>query len=139
MKAYAGTLHVARTQTRGGRDRGLARSDDGVLDVRLARPNSGRIGTNPEQLLAAAWSASLTSSLASAASARGLKLPADSKIDAQVALQFDENGCYLCVRFYVDLGGIDPGVAQVLIDEAHRICPYSRATEGNVEVTTRLT
>ena len=50
-------LYTAKTHTTGGRENGASRSSDGRLDVRLSTPGSARIGTNPEQLFAAVWSA----------------------------------------------------------------------------------
>ena len=59
MSQIAKVVYTARTDTIGGRESGSSRSLDGLLDIRLSTPGSARIGTNPEQLFAAAWSASL--------------------------------------------------------------------------------
>jgi osmotically inducible protein OsmC len=59
MNRIVEVLHTAKTGTTGGREHGASRSSDGLLDVRLSKPGTARIGANPEQLLAAAWSASL--------------------------------------------------------------------------------
>ena len=59
-------IYTAKTRTTGGREHGIARSSDGHLDVKLATPGSPRIGTNPEQLFAAAWSACFESAIAGA-------------------------------------------------------------------------
>src|SRR3979490_858405 len=79
-------LHTAKTHTTGGRENGAARSCDGRLDVRLSTPGSARIGANPEQLFAVAWSACLESAIALAARKRKTVLPTDISIDAEVDL-----------------------------------------------------
>ena len=77
MSQTASVLHTAKTHTTGGREHGVARSSDGRLDVRLSTPGSPRIGTNPEQLFAAGWSACFESAIALAARKRRITLPGD--------------------------------------------------------------
>jgi osmotically inducible protein OsmC len=131
-------LYTARTETAGDRNHGASRSSDGLLDIRLSTPGSARIGTNPEQLLAAGWSASFASAIALAARKRKITLPAKVSIDAEVDLNLGENGYFLCARFNVTIPGLASHVAKDLIDEAEELCPYSKATRGNVEVTVTL-
>ena len=64
MSTNAKVVYTAKTHTTGGRENGAARSADGLLDVRLSTPGSARIGTNPEQLFAAGWSACFESAIA---------------------------------------------------------------------------
>ena len=127
-------LYTAKTHTTGGRESGLSRSSDGRLDVKLSVPGSARIGTNPEQLLAAGWSACFESALGLAARDRKITLPADLAIDAEVDLHLGEGGYSLSARLNVSLPGLERSVAQSLVDEAHEICPYSKATQGNIDV-----
>jgi organic hydroperoxide reductase OsmC/OhrA len=61
-------------------------------------------------------------------------LPADPAIDAEVDLHLGEGGYYLSARLNVILPGVERSLARSLVDEAHRICPYSKATRGNVDV-----
>jgi osmotically inducible protein OsmC len=136
MDANAKVLYTAMTHTAGGRDNGISRSADGRLDVRLSAPGSARIGTNPEQLFAAGWSASLQSAIALAAQKRRMSLPSDLAIDAEVDLNLSEDGYFLSARLNILLPGVDRESAQSLINEAHAICPYSRATRGNIAVST---
>ncbi|PZM14930.1 organic hydroperoxide resistance protein [Rhizobium tubonense] len=131
-------IYTAITETTGGRQNGIARSTDGVLDLRLSEPGSARIGTNPEQLIAAAWSASFASSVAKVARGTGVNLPANVKIHAEVDLSLDDDQQILGVRLAIQLPGLERAVASRLIDEARRICPFSRATRGNVEVAFRI-
>jgi osmotically inducible protein OsmC len=59
-------------------------------------------------------------------------------IDAEVDLKLSDGGYYLSTRFNVSLPGIEREVAQALVDEANEICPYSKATRGNIEVAINL-
>lgn len=126
------TLYTAHVHTIGGRD-GSARSSDGQLDVQLGSPGTRRPGTNPEQLFAAGWSACFEGALALAAGEIGVKLPAETAIDAEVDLNLDDvNGFSLTARLNVSLPGLDRSVAQSLIDRADAICPYSKMTRGGI-------
>ena len=131
-------LYTARTRTTGGRENGTARSLDGCLDVRLSTPGSARIGTNPEQLLAAGWSACFESAIAMAAGKRKIELPAEVVVEAEVDLNAADGGTFLSVRLNVSLPGVDRDIAEALLGEAHEICPYSKATRGNIDVTIKL-
>jgi Ohr subfamily peroxiredoxin len=131
-------LYTAKVHTTGGRDHGAARSSDGQLDVRLSTPGTGGSGTNPEQLLAAGWSACFESAMGVAARKMKIALPADLAIDAEVDLNLADGGYFLRARLNVSLPGVKRVVAQTLVDEAHLICPYSKATRGNVDVVINL-
>ena len=130
-------LYTAKTRTSGGRD-GISRSSDGRLDVRLASPDTPQIGTNPEQLLAAGWSASFISALKGEAARMKVAMPSDLAIDAEIDLGVTDGALGLVARLNVTLPGLDRQVAQGLIDAAQQVCPYSRATDGNVDVTINL-
>jgi osmotically inducible protein OsmC len=130
-------LYTARTHTTGGRD-GAARSSDGRLDVKLSTPGSARIGTNPEQLFAAGWSACFEGAMGLAARKRMVTLPADLAIDAEVDLCLTDGAYFLQARLNVSLPGMEREVAQTLVNEAHQTCPYSKAIRGNVDVAINL-
>jgi lipoyl-dependent peroxiredoxin len=138
MSPIAKVLHTAKTHTTGGRENGASRSSDGRLDVRLATPGSARIGTNPEELFAAAWSACFESAIALAARKRNITLQADPSIDAEVDLNLADGGYFLRTRLNISLPGVQREVAQTLVDEAHNICPYSKATRGNIDIIINL-
>ena len=127
-------LYTAKTHTTGGRENGASRSSDGHLDVKLSIPGSARIGANPEQLLAAGWSACFESAMGIAARKRSITLPPDLAIDAEVDLNLSEVGYFLRARLNVSVPGVEREVAQALADEAHQTCPYSKATRGNIDV-----
>jgi len=130
-------LYTAKTHTTGGRD-GASRTSDGRLNVKLSSSGSSGSGTNPEQLLAAGWSACFLSSLALAAGQMKVALPPDRAIDAEVDLGTNEGGYLLRARLHVSLPGLQPKVAQALVAAAHQICPYSKATRGNIDVSINL-
>jgi Ohr subfamily peroxiredoxin len=138
MKQIVKVLHTAKTRTTGGRENGTARSLDGRLDVRLAAPDTARIGTNPEQLFAAGWSACFEHAIALAARNRKITLPAEVTIDAEVDLNLADGGAFVSARFNVSLSGVDREIARALVDEAHENCPYSKATRGNIDVAIKL-
>jgi Ohr subfamily peroxiredoxin len=130
-------LYTAKIHTTGGRD-GAARSSDGRLDVKLSSPGTAGGGTNPEQLFAAGWSACFMSAMGLAAAQRKIVLPAERAIDAEVDLGTTDGGYLIRARLNVSLPGLDREVAQALVDAAHQICPYSKATRGNIDVTINL-
>src|SRR6266566_7833640 len=86
-------IYTAKTHTTGGRE-GTSRSSDGRLDVKLSTPGTARIGTNPEELFAAGWSACFESAIGLAARKRKITLPADVAIDAEVDLHFGDIGYF---------------------------------------------
>ncbi|HTV31186.1 MAG TPA: Ohr family peroxiredoxin [Xanthobacteraceae bacterium] len=128
-------VYTARTRTTGGRDHGIARSCDGQLDVKLATPGSPHIGSNPEQLFAACWSACFESAVGLAACKKGITLPGDVVIDAEVDLHLDDSGYFLSARLNISIPGIGRPLAQELIVDARELCPYSKATKGHIDVT----
>jgi Ohr subfamily peroxiredoxin len=131
-------VYTARTHTTGGRE-GASRSSDGRLDIRLATPGTAGIGTNPEQLFAAGWSACFESAMGLAAREMTLTLPADLAIDADIDLCLaEEDDFFLQARLNVSLPGVPRDVAEALIDAAHQICPYSKATRGNIDVVIKM-
>jgi osmotically inducible protein OsmC len=130
-------LYTAATHTTGGRD-GASRSSDGRLDVKLSSPGTSGGGTNPEQLFAAGWSACFMSAMTVVAIEKKIALPADRAIDAEVDLGTNNGGYLIRARLNVSLPGLERDVAQSIVDTAHQICPYSKATRGNIDVTINL-
>lgn len=126
-------LYTARTHTVGGRD-GRSSSSDGRLDIKLSPPGTSGAGTNPEQLFAAGWSACFQGAMARAAKAMQITLPPDVYIDAEIDLGMNGDAFLLRARLHVKIPGLDQSSAQTIIEQAHQLCPYSRATRGNIEV-----
>ncbi len=129
-------LYTARATARGGRE-GEVVSDDGVLDLELALPTElggpGGERTNPEQLFAAGYAACFHSALKRVAGKQQLDVEGSS-IDAQVGLGLDDTGFGLAVTLVGRFPSLDDEAGRRLMDDAHEVCPYSRATRGNVEV-----
>src|SRR5262245_26691024 len=132
--------YTTRTHATGGRDNGAFRSSDGHLDVKPALPplDSARIGINPEELFAAGWSARFERAIGLVAHRWKIALPAGRAVDAEVNLRIGDGGYVLGARLSVSLPGIERAVAQALVDEAQQICPYSKATRGNIDVAIQL-
>lgn len=130
-------LYTAKVHTTGGRD-GASHSDEGRLSVKLSSPGTAGSGTNPEQLFAAGWSACFLSSIRLVAGRQNLRLPPDATIDAEVDLGMKDAEYDIAARLKIKLPGIDNATAQALVDGAHQLCTYSRATRGNVELKITL-
>ena len=132
-------LYTAKIHSTGGRESGIARSDDGRLDIRLSIPGAAGSGTNPEQLFAAGWSACFEGAMGLVARKMKVILPADTAIDAEVDLCLMNGGYYfLEARLNVSLPGLEGALARQLVDTADQTCPYSRAIRGNVDVKINL-
>jgi lipoyl-dependent peroxiredoxin len=133
MTQLKNVLYTGKTHTAGGRD-GASRSSDGRLDVKLSVPGSSGTGTNPEQLFAAGWSACFIGAMRRAAANMKIALPADTAVDAEVDLCATDDAYSLQARLNVSLPGVEHEVAEALANAAHQICPYSKATRGNIDV-----
>lgn len=130
-------IYTARIRTTGGRE-GASRSSDGRLDVKLSTPGTIGVGTNPEQLFAAGWSACFEGAMGLAARSMKVVMPKDAAIDAEVDLGMTGDAYMLQARLNVSLPGLERNVAQAIVDRAHQTCPYSKATRGNIDVTINL-
>jgi Ohr subfamily peroxiredoxin len=130
-------LYTTSVTSTGGRE-GRVSSDDGVIDLELHAPKElGGPGgaTNPEQLFAAGYAACFHSALVLVASREGIDT-SDSSVRGSVRFGTDEHGGYvLAVNLAAALPGVDADTVQRLVQRAHEVCPYSRATRGNIEVT----
>ena len=131
-------IYTAKAHTTGGRDGGASRTSDGRLDVKLSLPGTPGSGTNPEQLFSVGWSACFLSAIKIVAARMKVRLPADLAVDPEVDLGTTGGAYFLQARLNVSLPGIEREVAQALVDGAHLECPYSKATQGNINVVTNL-
>ena len=135
-------LYTASATATGEGRNGHVRSSDGVLDLDLAVPAEmggpgGRL-TNPEQLFAAGYAACFHNALKRVARQQKVDL-ADTAITVDVGIgPHGEGGLGLTVTIEAELGGVDGETARDLVAKAHQLCPYSRATRGNVPVTLTL-
>ncbi|MFE7750264.1 organic hydroperoxide resistance protein [Streptomyces sp. NPDC057428] len=125
-----------------GRNGGRVHSSDGLLETSLSVPKElGGAGTstNPEQLLAAGWAACFLGALRRAATLRKVKLTSTT-IVAEITLTHGDDGEFsLSATLSPALGGVDQNTATELAHAAHQICPYSKATRGNIPVTINAT
>jgi lipoyl-dependent peroxiredoxin len=131
----AKVLYTAEAHVEGGRVAGHGRTSDGALEVDLRPPGEDE-GTNPEQLFAVGYASCFGSALALVG--RREKTEADdAAIDSKVMLvPTEQRGFKLAVELDVTLPSVeDDEQAARLVAAAHKVCPYSNATRGNIEVT----
>jgi lipoyl-dependent peroxiredoxin len=134
-------LYKTSVTTHGGRN-GHTRSEDGILDMELKKPKSmggeGGDYSNPEQLFAAGYSACYGSALEVVAKNHKVEL-GDYSVTATVKLgQTDSGNLQLSAILDTYIPGVDIETGEKLVNEAHEICPYSRATRDNITVTLNL-
>lgn len=129
------TLYTARAKSTGGRN-GRTETDDKILSLQLATPGGNRPGTNPEQLFASGYAACFGSALEHVAKQGKIDI-GQPEVAAEVTLNQDDNGYFIGVTLNVSLPSVDTATAEKLVGEAHQVCPYSKATRGNIKVTLR--
>jgi Ohr subfamily peroxiredoxin len=115
----------------------------GKLDIQLTSPNPGvrehafdAIDPHPtaEQLFAGAWSACYTAALGLVASAKKIVLPLDTAVEIEVDLGQTGAEYFLQARITLTTPGLEHELAAAIAHEADQICPYSKATRGNIDV-----
>jgi osmotically inducible protein OsmC len=131
-------VYSTKVTATGGRH-GTIRSEDGLLDLKLALPLTlGGKGdaTNPEQLFAGGYAACFENALFHVSrEARRHFADSDIEVVAQIGLSRNESGAFLLsAALAVTMAGVDQKTAEQLVDGAHAICPYSNAIKGNVDV-----
>ncbi|TQM81686.1 Ohr subfamily peroxiredoxin [Saccharothrix saharensis] len=136
-------LYTAEAIAVGDGRNGEVRSSDGVIDEQLSTPKElggpGGDRTNPEQLFAAGYAACFHSALKVAARQAKVKI-GETSVTAKVDLGADGGGGFqLAVRLAAHIPGVEHDVAERLAAAAHRICPYSNATRGNIDVAVTTT
>lgn len=131
-------VYSTRVTATGGRH-GSIRSDDGLLDLKLALPKTlGGNGdaTNPEQLFAGGYAACFENALFHVSrEARRHFADSDIEVVAQIGLSRNDSGAFvLSAALAVTIAGVDQKIAEQFVEGAHAICPYSNAIKGNVDV-----
>jgi Ohr subfamily peroxiredoxin len=133
-------LYTAQATSTGDGRNGHVVSSDQRLDLDLALPpemgGSGN-GTNPEQLFAAGYAACFHSALRIVAR-RARVDPGDSTVSAEVGIGPEGEAFGLVVTLIVSIPGLEREQARELAEAAHQVCPYSRATRGNISVELRV-
>lgn len=136
------TLYTAKATAKGGR-KGHVKTEDGPIDLPLSMPKGlggdGGDGVNPEQLFGSAYSACFGSALSLIASKHKVDL-GDFSVTANVSIgKTDEGDLQLAVVLDSYLPGVDDiETGEKLVNEAHEVCPFSRATRDNIDVTLNL-
>lgn len=130
-------LYTAEATATGGRE-GRVRSTDGAIDLDLAIPKElggpGGLASNPEQLLAAGFAACFDNAIRLVARRRKLPI-GQASVTGRVGVGPDDSGGFaLSVELHVRLPELDDDVAEQLAADAHRVCPFSNAVRGNVDV-----
>lgn len=133
-------LYTATVNVQGGRD-GKAVSSDEKLNVDLRYPKElggNGAGTNPEQLFAAGFAACFEGAIGAVLRQKKIKAEGTS-IVSQVTLGKDANDGYvLAITMDITIKGLETSVAEEIVAEAHNVCPYAKATRGNIEVITNV-
>ncbi|MET0546220.1 MAG: Ohr family peroxiredoxin [Caulobacterales bacterium] len=124
----AKTIYSGTTHNVGGAN-GYTRSADGFLDLQLSDPHPAA-----ENFFGAAWSGCFIGAIGLAAAQKKVALPETPTVDAKIDLLMEGAEFFLRARLDVTVPGIDIELARDLVHRAHQICPYSKATRGNIEV-----
>ena len=130
-------MYRAHAKAIGGRD-GRALSSDNVLDLKLTVPREmggvGEVGTNPEQLFAAGYSACFLGAMKYVAGQQKVILPAATSIEGSVGIGQIPTGFGIEVELRISVPGLPREQVEALVQKAHIVCPYSNATRGNIDV-----
>ncbi len=127
-------LFTTKATAKGGRN-GRVKSDDGIIDLNIVMPteNTDETGTNPEQLFAAAYSACYDGAVNLVAKQKNKNI--DTTTTAEVKFLKDgDSGFKIAAKLITEFNGVSQDEAEELMKEAHQVCPYSKATRGNVDV-----
>jgi Ohr subfamily peroxiredoxin len=135
------TIFKTSATNSGGRN-GHVKSDDGVIDLPIQMPDEDGKGdyksTNPEQLFAAAYSTCFAGAIEAVAAQHNIKDLGNFNVMATIAFNKEEDGFFLEATLDSYLPTVDKETGEKLINEAHNICPYSKATRDNITVHLNL-
>jgi Ohr subfamily peroxiredoxin len=133
------TLYHAHGHATGGRT-GEGATDDGRLSVTLSTPKElggdGGAGTNPEQMFSIGYSACFLGALKFVAGQEHIKLSPETKVEADIGIgpRDDGTGFGITAALTVTVPGVEPAVAEALVQKAHIVCPYSNAIHKTIDV-----
>jgi lipoyl-dependent peroxiredoxin len=133
-------LYTAQATSTGDGRNGHVVSSDHRLDLDLAPPTEmggDGNGTNPEQLFAAGYAACFHSALRVVAR-RAHTDPGESTVTAEVGIGPEADAYGLVVTLVINIPGLEREQTRELAEAAHHVCPYSRATRGNISVELRV-
>jgi lipoyl-dependent peroxiredoxin len=124
--------------TTGGGRNGRASLEGGKMVLGMSLPKElmpgGPDGMNPEQLFAMGWSACFGQAVIALAKKHGVD-GQRANLTCTITLNKDETSFALTAELTLSAPGEDPVKLRALIEDAHSICPYSKATRGNVPTT----
>ncbi|NYI70925.1 Ohr subfamily peroxiredoxin [Naumannella cuiyingiana] len=127
-------VYTTAATAKGGRE-GRVTSEDQVIDLPLGKPGStSDPKANPETLFAAGYASCFSGALNAVAKADGLDV-SESTVTAKVSFGKTDSGFGLAVDLVADIPGVEEDVARELVEKAHQMCPYSKATRGNIAVS----
>jgi Ohr subfamily peroxiredoxin len=144
MSKVQKVLVTGKTHTTASDAAILSGRHDGNLNIHLTVPGNGAAGEHvlaavqphptAEQLFAGAWSACYTAAVGIAAQQKKVVLPAGTSVEIEVDLGQAGSEYLLQARINLNVPGIDQEVATAIAHAAHQVCPYSKATRGNIDV-----
>jgi Ohr subfamily peroxiredoxin len=142
LPLYTATVRVSGGESRHGRASGVARSDDGILDLQLRMPEQlggPGGGTNPEQLFAAGYAACFHGALSLLATRADVTIP-DAEVVASVTFGRDPvDGLFtLTADIRIRLPGVDRAIAEELVRNTERICPYAKMARTGIDCVVSL-
>ncbi|MBF6025100.1 Ohr family peroxiredoxin [Lysobacter niastensis] len=149
MSKIEKVLFTGKTHTSASPRDAASRASHGRLEIKTSASGSGTSQEQvfsaalphptAEQLFAGAWSACYSSAIAVAAQEMKVKLPPDVAVEVEVDVGQTGNDYFIQSRFNVIAPGMDRDEAEALVHRAHEICPYSKATHGNIDVDVKVT
>jgi len=135
------TLYEATSTALGGRE-GHVNTEDNKIDLNLSVPESmggdGGSGVNPEQLFGCAYAACFGGAMAVIAKKKRVDIGNDYSVQATIGFCEDEDGAFLEATLDCYIPGVDVKTGESIINLAHEICPFSKATQDNITVTLNL-
>lgn len=133
-EAVNNVTYTTSATSEGGRG-GHVRSADGVVDLELGKPGStSNPKANPETLFAAGYSACFGGALAAVAGKQDIDA-SGAEVTVEVNFGETDSGFGLAVDIKASIPGVDAAKTAELVEAAHQVCPYSKATRGNIDVT----
>ncbi|MES2116394.1 MAG: Ohr family peroxiredoxin [Pseudomonadota bacterium] len=149
MNKIQKVLLTGKTHTTSADGRVIAGDHEGNVDIHLSVPGNSTapgftfdaIAPHPtaEQLFAGAWSACYIAAVGIAAKERQVMLPADTAVEIEVDLGVGGGAYFIQARINLLVAGLDHALATEIAHAADAICPYSKATRGNIDVTLNVT
>jgi len=135
------TLYEATSTAVGGRG-GHIKTEDNKINMNLSAPEAlggdGGPGVNPEQLFGCAYAACFGGAMAAIAKKKRVDIGNDYSVSATIGFCEDEDGAFLEATLDCYIPGVDVKTGESIINLAHEICPFSKATQDNITVTLNL-